>query len=226
MIKKNKISKFVSVVLACLVLMSTFTGLLAINGFAVNEAENEVTATSLQLAEDETTEDKAGENVETVEPVNDGVPIEISTEPVTIDDETIDLDNPEADFGKNNYKITFALYNIKSAKEVTMTLVQAEDMEEYKVVFEKETDFLTSTVLPIGKYSVKEIETDDKFVKVSFNIDEFEVKKNDMQNYSITATEKETNFFLKLLANNWLYIVLLAGLFILLHKYQKKKFAE
>lgn len=218
--KKNKIKRIISIVLVGLVVMSTFAGALAVKGFAVNDE----TTTSSELTESETTEEESTNNSEMVEPIKDDVPIEIPTE-IPVSPQPIE-EPSNLPAKKDKYKITFALYNVKSVEEVTMTLVRADNKEEYEVVFNKKSDFLTSTELPVGEYTVKDIKTDDKFVKVSFDIEKFQVKENDMQNYGIAASEKETNFFLKLLANNWLYIVLLAGLFVLLHKYQKKKFVE
>lgn len=226
--RKNKIKRIVSVILVGLVVMSTFAGALAIKGFAVNDetasnADDEITAIS-ELAENEMTEEEPTDSPDVVEPIKDDIPIEIPTETLT-SQQSIE-ESPNLPAKKDKYKITFALYNVKSAKEVTMTLVRADNKEEYEIVFNEKSNFLTSAELPVGEYTVKNIKTNDKFIKVSFDIEKFQVKENDMQNYGIAASEKETNFFLKLLANNWFYLVLLAGLFLLLHKYQKNKFAE
>lgn len=123
---------------------------------------------------------------------------------------------------KEKYKIMFSLFGVKDLKKITVKVVSTETEKEYELVFSKNDDFFLTTELPVGEYRIKEIKTDDKFIKASFDMDGFSVKENDMQSYSINVTQTETNTFLKLLYRNWLYLVMLAALLIVFFRIRKK----
>lgn len=168
------------------------------------------------------TEQISEETTDTVfeTPVEPSVDIPVETVPATVPS-TAQNQNPI----KEKYKIMFLVYGVEHVGKISVTVVSEETKEEYKLLLTQVEDYVTSTELPVGNYKIEKIKTDDKFKKVSFDISEFSVKQNDMQSYSINATQTEINFFLKLLYRNWAYIVILAVLLIVLYRINKKKIA-
>lgn len=171
-----------------------------------------------EISQTENTERSETESENFVEPVPDLTDIPPETLPETTAKEATTKIVPQ----KEKYKIMFSLFGVKDLKKITVKVVSAESEKEYELVFSKNDDFFLTTELPVGEYRIKEIKTDDKFVKASFDMDGFSVKENDMQSYSINVTQTETNAFLKLLYRNWLYLVMLAALLIVFFRIRKK----
>ena len=170
-----------------------------------------------EISQTENTERSETESENFVEPVPDLTDIPTETLPETTAKEATTI-VPQ----KEKYKIMFSLFGVKNLKKITVKVVSAESEKEYELVFSKNDDFFLTTELPVGEYRIKEIKTDDKFIKASFDMDGFSVKENDMQSYSINVTQTETNAFLKLLYRNWLYLVMLAALLIIFFRIRKK----
>lgn len=171
-----------------------------------------------EISQTENTERTETESDNFVEPVPDLTDIPTETLPETTAKEETTKIVPQ----KEKYKIMFSLFGVKNLKKITVKVVSAESKKEYELVFSKNDDFFLTTELPVGEYRIKEIKTDDKFIKASFDMDGFSVKENDMQSYSINVTQTETNAFLKLLYRNWLYLVMLAALLIVFFRIRKK----
>lgn len=171
-----------------------------------------------EISQTENTERSETESENFVEPVPDLTDIPTETLPETTAKEATTKIVPQ----KEKYKIMFSLFGVKNLKKITVKVVSAESKKEYELVFSKNDDFFLTTELPVGEYRIKEIKTDDKFIKASFDMDGFSVKENDMQSYSINVTQTETNTFLKLLYRNWLYLVMLAALLIVFFRIRKK----
>lgn len=171
-----------------------------------------------EISQTENTERSETESENFVEPVPDLTDIPTETLPETTAKEATTKIVPQ----KEKYKIMFSLFGVKNLKKITVKVVSAESKKEYELVFSKNDDFFLTTELPVGEYRIKEIKTDDKFIKASFDMDGFSVKENDMQSYSINVTQTETNAFLKLLYRNWLYLVMLAALLIVFFRIRKK----
>ena len=123
------------------------------------------------------------------------------------------------------YSISFSLYNLEKAGTVTITLVNDANNKEYKIKFNKSDDYFVTMKLPIGSYTVKEVKTDSRFVKVSIDTQKFEVKANDLQNYRISCTEKQTNGFLRFLLRNWFLLTALVVLLIAYGIVRKRAYA-
>lgn len=171
-----------------------------------------------EISQTEIIEQSETESENFVEPVPDLTDIPTETLPETTAKEATTKIVPQ----KEKYKIMFSLFGVKDLKKITVKVISTETEKEYELVFSKNDDFFLTTELPVGEYRIKEIKTDDKFVKASFDMDGFSVKENDMQSYSINVTQTETNAFLKLLYRNWLYLVMLAALLIVFFRIRKK----
>lgn len=171
-----------------------------------------------EISQTENTERSETESENFVEPIPALTAIPPETLPETTAKEATTKIVPQ----KEKYKIMFSLFGVKDLKKITVKVVSTETEKEYELVFSKNDDFFLTTELPVGEYRIKEIKTDDKFIKVSFDIDGFSAKENDMQSYSINVTQTETNAFLKLLYRNWLYLVMLAALLIIFFRIRKK----
>lgn len=171
-----------------------------------------------EISQTENTERSETESENFVEPIPALTDIPTETLPETTAKEATTKIVPQ----KEKYKIMFSLFGVKNLKKITVKVVSAESEKEYELVFSKNDDFFLTTELPVGEYRIKEIKTDDKFIKASFDMDGFSVKENDMQSYSINVTQTETNAFLKLLYRNWLYLVMLVALLIIFFRIRKK----
>lgn len=200
--------RIIAGILTTLIVLSSFC--IAIPAFA-----EEITS---EISQTENTERLETEFENFVEPVSEPIDVPVETLPETTTEENTTKSVPQ----KEKYKIMFSLFGVKNLKKITVKVVSAESKKEYELVFSKNDDFFLTTELPVGKYRIKEIKTDDKFIKVSFDINGFSVKENDMQSYSINVTQTETNTFLKLLYRNWLYLAMLAVLLIVFFRIRKR----
>lgn len=210
--QKRFIKRSIAIFLAAMLIMSTFIGLLSIKGFATSVTEDN------SLSTEETTE-----TIEFMEPITDNLSS-------VIPEETLPENNTEPSTNtqtsvptKDKYKITFSLYEAKKSKEITIVLLAADNKTEHEIVLTKKDEYFKTVELPLGTYSVKEVKSNDKFVKITLDINSFNVEANDLQNYSITVVEKEVNFFLKFLARNWVYLILLGILMFVYMRIKKKK---
>lgn len=118
-------------------------------------------------------------------------------------------------------EIILSLYNVLHSKEITVTVKNGEFEE--KIEFTRKNDYFVTVKLPVGNYEIVKIKSNDKLIKVDFDVKKFSVGTSEMQNASFEVSEKEPNIFIRLLANNWFFIVALIALFIALHCYNKKK---
>lgn len=200
--------RIIAGILTALIVLSSFC--IAIPAFA-----EEITS---EISQTENTERSETESENFVEPVSEPIDVPVETLPETTTEENTTKSVPQ----KEKYKIMFSLFGVKNLKKITVKVVSAESKKEYELVFPKNDDFFLTTELPVGEYRIKEIKTDDKFIKVSFDINGFSVKENDMQSYSINVTQTETNTFLKFLYRNWLYLVMLAVLLIVFFRIRKR----
>lgn len=232
-LKKRKILSIVSVLLISAVVSSW-----PLTGFAVNAdetvpAENaliynsEVYSEITSVPEENTAEDIQNPSEQATEVIAvEGIiepPIEITppeTEPGVVTTVPSTVANASGE-----YSISFSLYNLEKAGAVTVTLVNDANNKEYKIKFNKSDDYFVTMKLPIGSYTVKEVKTNSRFVKVSIDTQKFEVKANDLQNYRISCTEKQTNGFLRFLLRNWFLLTALVVLLIAYGIVRKRAYA-
>lgn len=232
-LKKRKVLSIVSVLL-----ISIVVGSLPLSGFAVNSDEtspadesltynSEVYSEITNAPEGIVTEDIQSPSEHATEVIAvEGVlepPIEI-TPPETETDVAMTVPSTAANTS-GEYSISFSLYNLEKAGVVTITLVNDANNKEYKIKFDKSDDYFVTMKLPVGSYTVKEVETNSRFVKVSIDTQKFEVKANDLQNYRISCTEKQTNGFLRFLLRNWFLLLALIGLLIAYGVVRKRAYA-
>lgn len=230
--KRKLIARVIAIGMAAIMLISTFSIMFSLKGSA-KSSEIEVTSgvafTNEEILTDpENTTVKNPDITELETEENATVPE--TTEPesaeATTKPEKETLVTPPAE-KKDKYTASFALYNVTEADKVTIILERFDNVTkkyiETELQFTKKNNYFVSLELPVGTYTVKEIKTKERFVDITIDYEQFEIKENDMQNFSITATEDEANWFVQFLGRNWIFLVILVGLCIALLVIQKRK---
>ena len=166
------------------------------------------------------------------EPSTEGVtepPLEIET--LTVPNITVPQTQAEK---KDKYTILLSLIDTNPkekllSKEITITIRKGEDGEKQKLVFTKKNYYSITTELAPGTYDIIKVKSNDKYVTPNLlnpdgsAITQITVIENDAQNNSIQVDEVEMNFWLQMVARNWLYAVIAIVLAILLRFYKQKR---
>lgn len=248
--KRKLISRVIAIGMAAIMLISTFSIMFSMRSYAAPAsaksdtefgdfvledyylapgASASVDGEVLTNPEDTTAREPAVTESETAEKTT----VPETTEPETTEppetttkSEKETLVTPPAE-KKDKYTASFALYNVTEADKVTIVLEYFDNVAkkyvETELQFTKKNNYFISLELPVGTYTVKEIKTKERFVDITIDYEQFEIKENDMQNFSITATEDEANWFVQFLGRNWIFIIILIGLCIALLVIQKRK---
>lgn len=199
---RKKGIRIIAIILAALLVLSVIA--MAFSASAVS-LENTETYTTIEQTTDVVTDVHETE-LETDAVIETEVTTDIPTEP------------PAASITqqkKDKYQATFSLYNIKKADEVIVTLKNIENSKnKIKLEFTEDNNFFVVIELPVGTYEIEKIKTNSKYIKVEFDIEEVNIKENDLQNFTIDCSETESGFIVQFLGRNWFFLLALGALLI------------